>query len=235
MSIKWTYRSFLKTFFLWVMIPLCIGLGIVLFKNRNYRIISLLMASFSCIPFFLKYERKKPQARELVFVSILCACSVVSRVIFYPLPGFKPIAALTIICGLAFGKEAGFMNGALSALISNLFFGQGPWMPFQMISWGIIGYLAGVLQDHKLFEHKIFLYLYGIFAAVLFSLIMDIYSSMAVDNVFNLSRYIAVSISSLPSIVVYMVANVVFLWLLVKPMMKKLNRIKMKYGIIDEA
>ncbi|MEF9920394.1 MAG: ECF transporter S component [Erysipelotrichaceae bacterium] len=233
MSIEFSNRKILKICLIWIVIPLCVLIGIILFNNRNYRLISLFMACFGCVPFFLKYERKKPQARELVFVSILCACTIVSRVIFYPIPGFKPMAALTIICGIAFGKEAGFMNGALSALISNVFFGQGPWTPFQMISWGIIGYIAGYLQEHNRFKHKYSLYLYGIFSGLLFSVIMDIYSSMAVDNVFNWSRYIATAISSLPSIIIYMTSDVVFLWLLTKPMMKKLNRIKIKYGIIE--
>ena len=61
------------------------------------------------------------------------------------LPQFKPVLALTIIAGVAFGGEVGFLVGAMTMLTSNMIFGQGPWTPWQMFAMGIIGFLAGVL------------------------------------------------------------------------------------------
>lgn len=60
------------------------------------------------------------------------------------LPGFKPVAALVILSGVAFGGETGFLVGAMSMLTSNVLFGQGPWTPFQMFAMGLIGFFAGV-------------------------------------------------------------------------------------------
>lgn len=61
------------------------------------------------------------------------------------LPQFKPVMALTIVAGVAFGGETGFLVGAMTMLASNVLFGQGPLTPWQMFAMGIIGFLAGLL------------------------------------------------------------------------------------------
>ena len=96
--------------------------------------------------------------------------------IFAPVPGFKPVAAMTAVCGMAFGRESGFLCGSLSAFISNFFFGQGPWTPFQMIAWGSIGWFAGVLnKDGRMEKHKISAVVFGIAAGIWFSLVMNLW------------------------------------------------------------
>ena len=97
------------------------------------------------IPFAFAFENRKPKARELVIISSLCAIGVVGRTAFFMLPQFKPVAAIVIISGVAFGGETGFLVGAITAFVSNFFFGQGPWTPWQMFSFGIIGFLAGIM------------------------------------------------------------------------------------------
>lgn len=218
----------------WLGIALVMFVGAVMLENRSYHLISVLIALMACVPFYLKYEKRKPQAREVVFIAILCACSIVSRILFAPIPGFKPVAAFAMICGMAFGKEAGFINGSLSALISDIFFGQGPWTPFQMIAWGLAGYFAAIMQKRGWFQHRIILYLYGALMGIVFSLIMDVYSVMAMDNTFIWSKYVTIVIASLPFMVIYALSNVIFLYLMEKRMMKKLERVKLKYGILEE-
>ncbi len=66
--------------------------------------------------------------------------------------GFKPVSAIAVIAGAAFGRRSGFMVGALAALVSNFFFGQGPWTPWQMYGWGLVGYLGGVLASLGAFD-----------------------------------------------------------------------------------
>ena len=97
------------------------------------------------LPFFLVFESRKPQARELVLIATLCAVAVAGRSAFFFLPQFKPVAAFIILAGAAFGGETGFLVGAVTMLCSNMFFGQGPWTPYQMFAMGLIGFLAGVL------------------------------------------------------------------------------------------
>ena len=110
-------------------------------------LIGLVFLLVSSVPFFLVFDRKKPQARELVPIAVMAAIAVVGRTVFeiVPLPNFKPCSAVIIITAVSFGPEAGFLTGALTALVSNFIFGQGPWTPWQMFTWGLVGFLAGLL------------------------------------------------------------------------------------------
>ena len=158
----------------------------------------------------------------------MVAISVIGRFIFAPIPGFKPVTATVVITAMYFGGEAGFMTGALSAVISNFYFGQGPWTPFQMFSWGIVGFIAGVAAD-PLKRSKIALVIYAVVSGVLYSLLMDVWTVLWADGYFNISRYIAAVISAVQFTVVYAVSNVVFLLIFEKPIGKVLERVKKKY------
>lgn len=119
-------------------------------------LLGLLFLLASAIPFILVFDKKKPQARELVPIAVMAAIGVVGRTVFeiIPLPNFKPCSAIIIITAVAFGPEAGFLTGALTAFVSNFIFGQGPWTPWQMFTWGLVGFLAGILQNAGVFAEK---------------------------------------------------------------------------------
>ena len=191
----------------------------------------VLLAAVSCLPYYFKYEKKKPQTREHVVLAVMTALTVISRMIFAPVPGFKPVAAMTAVCGMAFGRESGFLCGSLSAFISNFFFGQGPWTPFQMLSWGIIGFIAGIAAP-LLKRGRLPLCVYGALSGVAFSLIMDIYTVIWQEQTgINIERYLFYVASSLPVMIIYSVTNVAFLLLLAGPVGRRLSRITVKYGI----
>lgn len=214
------------------LIPLLIGAGVVLFDDRSYIPISLLVAALACLPIFLSFERGATNTRKMVVLAVLIALSVAGRFVFAAIPGFKPVTAIVVISAMFLGTEAGFLVGALSALLSNIYFGQGPWTPFQMFSWGMIGFIAGLpYVSNKLKSRKIYLVLYGIFAGALFSLFMDIWTAMALDGQFSLAMYVTVVTLSLPFMFIYAISNVIFLLLTVKPIGEKLERIKKKYGL----
>ena len=81
----------------------------------------IFIVCISCIPYYFKYEKKKPQTRESVVLAVMIAITVASRMLFAFSPGFKPVSAMVIICGMAFGRESGFLCGSLSAVVSNFF------------------------------------------------------------------------------------------------------------------
>lgn len=218
---------------LFVIIPIVITIGIKLFNDRKYNLISIIIAFLSCLPFFIRFERRKPETREIMVIVVMASISATSRIIFAPLPSFKPVTALTATTGIAFGPEAGFLTGSISALVSNMFFGQGPWTPFQMISWGLLGFIAGILGNFNLMKNKIVLIIYAIFAGILYSLMMDIWFVVSIDGLFTLERYKIAIASAVPFTVVYAVSNILFLLLLNKPIGEKLERIKIKYGLIE--
>jgi energy-coupling factor transport system substrate-specific component len=218
----------------WIMIiPALALIGYWLYDDQQYEVISLLIALLACLPFFIHFEKRKPDPREMVLVAVFIAIGVVSRIAFATVPGFKPVAALTILVGIAFGPEMGFMVGALTAVLSNLYFGQGPWTPFQMFAWGIIGFGAGMIFKRADARKIWFIIPYGILAGIGYSLILDIWTALAVDNAFVLTRYLAFVAASLPTMIMYVVSNVAFLLVLSNPILSKLERIKKKYGLYE--
>lgn len=217
-----------------MIIPLLICLGVWLFNDRKYNLISIIIALLSCIPFFIRFERNKNGAREVVVIAVLTAFSIIGRLVFSPVPGFKPVTAITIIVGISLGAESGFMVGSMTAIVSNIFVGQGPWTPFQMFVWGIIGFISGLLFYKKQITNRIILSIAGLVGGVVYSLLMDIWTTVSMEGVFNLSRYFAYVSTSLPFMAIYAVSNIVFLIILAKPFLTKINRIKTKYGIFQE-
>ena len=211
-------------------IPAVIYLGFTVFSSKSYAFIMLAISFLSCIPFFISFERKSQKTVKLVIIAVLIALSVLSRIAFAAIPSFKPVTAMVIITAIYFGSEAGFMTGALTAVISNFYFGQGPWTPFQMLTWGLIGLVAGLLSS-GLKKNRIFLCLYGALSGVVFSLFMDLWSVIWWEGAFNLSRYLATVSASLLVMFLYAASNVVFLLIAIKPIGMILERIKKKYGI----
>jgi uncharacterized membrane protein len=213
-----------------IAIPAVIMLGAFVFKEKQFAFITLTAVVVSCIPFFMNFEKNSRNIHKLVIISVMIAMSVTGRFIFAPIPHFKPVTAIVIITAIYFGSEAGFMTGALSAVISNFYFGQGPWTLFQMFTWGLIGLVAG-LMSNKLKTSKVLLSVYGVFAGVAFSLIMDAWTVLWYQNGFPIDIYLTTIGTASYVSVVYAVSNVIFLLFLCKPMGEKLSRIKLKYGL----
>ncbi len=222
-------KKILCAVILFLLVPLCILLGTVISAGRGYVWISICVALLSCVPFFLAFEKKSGTGRMLV-LSVMIALSVLGRFAFSALPHFKPVTAIVVIAGMYLGAESGFLCGALSAVLSNIMFGQGPWTPFQMFSWGLIGLLAAVFSA-PLKKSRLALAVFGIFSGIVFSLLMDGWTVLWAEGTFSASRYLAFVISALPVTAIYAASNVLFLLILAVPMGEKLDRVIKKYGI----
>lgn len=211
-------------------------IGERLYKIRYYYLISLLIILYATISFLMAFEGRRPQARELVVLSVLSAIAVAGRAAFFMVPQFKPVAAVVILAGICFGPESGFLVGVVSGFVSNFFFGQGPWTPWQMFSFGIIGFLAGILfQKGVLPKKRIPLCIYGGLAVFLiYGPIMNTYTAFI--TAYRLSWQLLASywISGIPFDLVHAAATVFFLYVLAQPMVEKLDRIKIKYGLVEK-
>ena len=115
------------------------------FQVENTALLSLMTVVLALVPYFLRFERRHPRPRDIMPIVVLAAIAAVGRILFAPFPNVKPVTAIVIVSGACLGPQSGFLTGALAALSSNLFFGQGPWTPWQMYAWGLAGYLAGLL------------------------------------------------------------------------------------------
>lgn len=232
---KLSKRTIASMFLILILIPVTIWIGITLFDDRKYFVISPAIAVYCMLPFFLIFEGRKPQARELLTIAVLVAIAVAGRAAFFMVPSFKPVVAVTIISAVCFGAESGFLVGALSMLSSNMLFGQGPWTPWQMFAAGIIGFLAGILfQKGWLKARKISLCIYGFLATVfIYGGIMNPASLVMTSYAITKRNLLAIYMSGLPVDLVHASATVIFLWIASKPMIEKLERIKVKYGMMN--
>ena len=131
-------RTRVSLFLLLVAIPLTIAAGFWLtdqsaladwidrvFGPRKYYLISLVIVLYALLPFFMAFEGRKPEVRELVVLATMIALATAGRAAFFMTPSFKPIIAIVIISAIAFGAEAGFLVGSMTMLVSNFLFGQG--------------------------------------------------------------------------------------------------------------
>lgn len=228
-------RTLIATIMIVLFIPLTIFAGIFYMDDRRYNVVALLVLIECMLPFVLVFEGRKPKARELVTIAVLCGIGVAGRSLFFMLPQFKPIMALTIIAGVAFGGETGFLVGAVTMLVSNMLFSQGPWTPWQMFSMGIIGFIAGVLfRKGWLRRTRSALAVYGAFAAVLIygGIMNPAAAFMTASQAFNWNLILAYYLTGLPMDLVHACGTVIFILIAAEPMLEKMERIKVKYGLI---
>jgi len=234
---KLSKRTLAATIMVLLLIPLTLFFGIYFFAGQRYYLIALLVLFECMLPFFLVFEGRKPQTRELVVVAVLSAIAVAGRTALFMLPQFKPVLALVIISGVALGGETGFLVGAVTMLVSNMLLGQGVWTPWQMFSAGVIGWLAGVLFRKGLLRRSpMALCVFGALATiVLYGGIMNLSSVLTSSIVLTPQAVLSYYITGFPMDCVHAAGTALFLWLAAEPMLEKLDRIKVKYGLVTSV
>ncbi len=203
-----------------------------LWNNRKYYLTSLIIILLAMLPFFARFEGRRPQVREIVLLAVMTAFAVAGRAAFYWAPQFKPVCAIVILTAAAFNAEAGFITGAASGLISNMFFGQGPWTPWQMLGFGLVGFFGGALFYGR--EVKtVPLVSYGFFSVlIVYGALLDTGSLLMYSQDVTVSALLAMYASGFAFNLVHAAGTAVFLLLLKKPVLSKLRRIKIKYGMM---
>ena len=228
-------RTIVATALILLAIPLTLFVGNFYLAGQKYYFISLMVVLECMIPFFLVFEGRKPQARELVVIAVLCAIGVAGRAAFFMLPNFKPVMAVVIISGIAFGGETGFLVGAMTMLASNVMFSQGPWTPWQMFSMGVIGFAAGVLFRKGLLRRsRESMAIFGALCAIIiYGGLMNPTSALLWAQELNWKVILTYYLSGFSVDCVHAAATFIFLWFGGEPMLEKLDRIKVKYGLVE--
>ncbi len=231
---RFTKRTLWSTLLILVLIPLTIYTGVFFFGSRKYYFTSLLIIAETIIPFFMMFEARKPKARELIIVSVLCALAVAGRAVFFMLPEFKPVVFIVIIAGVCFGGETGFLVGMVSGFVSNFFFGQGPWTPWQMFAFGIIGFIAGIFFKIGFVRRsRMSLSIFGFLTTlIIYGGIMNSASVIMWQNKITWKMLASAYIAGFPFDLIHAFSNVFFIWFLSEPIIDKLERVKVKYGLI---
>lgn len=231
---KLTAKSICSTALIVLSIPILVFLSKFM-GPRKYYLISLMVALLAIAVFFLSFENRRPQAKELIVIAVMSAIAAVARTAFIWIPFFKPLAAVIIICGAALGAQAGFLCGALSVFASNFVFGQGPWTPWQMIAFGMCGFFAGLLfyKNQKKRTPKRMAVYGGCAIMFLTGPILDFSTLMSHTQLPDLAGIAAVFAAGASVNLVQAAATVIFLLIAARPMLEKLDRMKVKYGMMN--
>lgn len=207
-------------------------IAVPLLAAKHYLLFSILFMLGTFLPFMIRFERRKVLGRELVILAILAAIAAVSRVPFASIPSVQPTTFVIILTGFVFGAESGFVVGALAALVSNLFLGQGPWTPWQMYAWGMIGLCSGLLSRTWIKTTKLGRLIFGFITGILFGWIMNLWYFVSLGEQINLVEVLAYYSASFYFDLAHAISNVFFLLLFATSWIKILERFKKKYGLL---
>lgn len=218
-------------------VPFAMGLALVAGFAQT-ALLMLLVVTVVLALFFAGYEAGRPALRQIMPTLVLSALAAAGRILFAAVPDFKPVSAIAIIAGATLGRRNGFMVGALAALASNFFFGQGMWSPWQMYAWGMVGYLGGVLASAGVFDNRatgkprmVALVTCGLASGALYGVIINAYGVLGFVRPFTWPGALAYVAASLPFDVIHGVATAVFLAVLYGPWTRRINRVVRKYGL----
>lgn len=187
--------------------------------------------------FFAGYEASRPGLRQIMPTLVLAALAAAGRILFGPIPDFKPVSAIAIIAGATLGRRNGFMVGALAALTSNFFFGQGMWTPWQMYAWGLVGYVGGALAHAGAFDRADgtvrmpALMAYGFASGLLYGVVINAYDIIGFVQPLTWAGVVARLATAVPFDITHGLATCVFLAALYKPWCRRINRVVVKYGL----
>lgn len=233
-------KTFLRKLALPLVVAIAFAMGLYMTLSfddqRSYLIASLIVVFAIMVPFFVMFEKRKASAYEVVLIAVLVTLAVVGRLLFIAIPNVKPVFAIVIIAGAFLGPSRGFVVGSMTAFVSNFMFGQGPWTPYQMLAWGIMGLVAGLIGQ-KMLGHKypVAICAYGFIASFVFhGLITDIWTVLSISDQISWASILAVYGAAIPVNVMLAISTVIFLWILTNPMVRKLDRLNKKWDIVSE-
>ena len=198
----------------------------------SWQLTCLVLLALGLAAGFGWYERHKPPARVVALVATLAALAVVGRLAFAAIPNVKPTTDIVLFAGYALGAVPGFMVGAIAALVSNIFFSQGPWTPWQMVGWGGVG-VGGAVFAHLLRGRepgRIALAAICGLAGFAFGAWMDLYQLTLATHQ-DLDSYLALSATSLPYNLAHAIGNVVFCLLIGPVFIRALRRYRRRLEV----
>ena len=217
-------------------VPIVMGAALYTGVAQSALLMLAVVALVLCL-FFAGYEAGRPALRQIMPTLVLAALAAAGRILFGPIPDFKPVSAIAIIAGATLGRRNGFMVGALAALTSNFFFGQGMWTPWQMYAWGIVGYVGGVLADAGAFRRADgsvrtpVLLAYGFASALLYGVIVNAYDVIGFVHPLTWAGIVARVASAVPFDVTHGIATCVFLAALYAPWTRRIDRVVRKFAL----
>lgn len=175
------------------------------------------------------YEEQRTTTKETALVATLGALAGVARVPFALLPSVQPTTFLIIYTGAVFGPAAGFITGVLAALVSDLFLGFGFYAPWQMVAWGGIGALSGLLGDRK--HSTVLFVVWGMVASLLFGWFVDISTLLSGYEPTLRNLVLVILVAGTPFNIAHMLSTAVFVVVLGPSVWRILTRFKERFRV----
>ena len=197
----------------------------------SWQLASSALLAFVIAAGFVWFERSRPPAKVIALVAALAALATVGRIAFAPIPNVKPTTDIALFAGYALGPVPGFAVGSIAALVSNIFFGQGPWTPWQMFAWGLTGVLGGglaALAGRNL--GRVPLAAACAFAGLMFGALLDLYQ-WTQGGTHTVAAYLTWSATSLPYNLAHIMGNIVFCLLLGPTFVRSLDRFRRRFEV----
>ena len=189
-------------------------------------VLSILLIVGVIYSIFKMFENSKPTTESIVLLAILIATASIGRLILISIPSVNLQSFIVIMVGIVFGKKEGFIVGSLSALVTAMILGIGPWVVFQMIGWGLMGLTAGLIAE-KL-DNIVFRVAFGLAWGLLYGWIADLSGIFYLGSI-NLGSVLGLFISSFPFDMLHGVSNAVLLAVFYNWFKKIFLRSKTKY------
>jgi energy-coupling factor transport system substrate-specific component len=194
----------------------------------NWGIIAMVVMTLVILASFFKFESAALSSKEIALIAMLGTISAVSRVPFAAIPGVQPCTFFIICTGYVFGPIAGFMVGAETALVSNLFLGQGPWTLYQMFAWGLAGMSAAFMRRFKF--GTLSLILFGIIWGYLFGWIMNTWYWVSFIYPLTFKTFLFYQITSVWFDTLHAASNALFLGLFGQKTITILERFAQRFS-----
>ncbi len=198
----------------------------------SWVVASFLLLGLALAAGFGWYERTHPSARVLALVATLAALAALGRIAFAPLPNVKPTTDIVLLTGYALGGAPGFATGAVAALASNLFFGQGPWTPWQMAGWGIAGLLGAGLA--AIFGRSLGRYALAAacaFAGAVYGVVMNLSLWITYSGDHSLAKLGAIFATSFPFDMAHVLGNIAFCLAFGPALARALQRFRTRFEV----
>jgi energy-coupling factor transport system substrate-specific component len=195
----------------------------------TWEVASFLVVGAVILAGFAWYERSRPPAQVVALVAALAALAIVGRIAFAAFPNVKPTTDIIIFAGYALGGAPGFAVGALTALVSNFWFGQGPWTPWQMVGWGLCGVLGALLALGTRNAGRLVLAATCGFAGIFYGALLNFSLMATYGGDLSLRHFLVLEARAIPFDVAHVLGNVVLALIAGPAMVRMLVRFRERF------
>jgi energy-coupling factor transport system substrate-specific component len=196
----------------------------------NLALMTLIAVGLVLAFYYLRFEEKRADAKLIAMIGSLTALSVAGRVLFAAIPSVQPCTFIIIVSGYVFGPMSGFMVGATTALVSNIFLGHGPWTLWQMLAWGVAGLTSGLFGRRRMLENRWGLSVYSAAWGLLYGWLVNAYFVLGFVHPVTLGSFVASYGAALWFDLLHAAGNFAFAFALGPGLVKMLDRYRSRFA-----